>query len=82
MPFTPILIIEIFDCWGFRLCGAFPPLMWVPLHFIPTRTHDHKVVSKILKEHIFSRFGMPREIISDGGLHFCNRPFENLLKKY
>ena len=25
---------------------------------------------------------MPRTIISDGGLHFCNRPFENLLKKY
>ena len=25
---------------------------------------------------------MPRAIISDGGLHFCNRPFEKLLKKY
>ena len=25
---------------------------------------------------------MPRAIISDGGLHFCNRPFENLLKRY
>ena len=25
---------------------------------------------------------MPRAIISDGGLYFCNRPFENLLKKY
>ena len=25
---------------------------------------------------------MPRSIISDGGLHFCNRPFENLVKKY
>ena len=25
---------------------------------------------------------MPRAIIIDGGLHFCNRPFENLLKKY
>ena len=25
---------------------------------------------------------MPRAIISDGGLHFCNRPFEILLKKY
>ena len=46
------------------------------------KTNDHKVVLKFLKEHIFSRFGMPRAIISDGGLHFCNRPFENLLKKY
>ena len=25
---------------------------------------------------------MPRAIISAGGLHFCNRSFENLLKKY
>ena len=25
---------------------------------------------------------MPRAIISGGGLHFCNRPFKNLLKKY
>ena len=25
---------------------------------------------------------MPRAIISDGGLHFCKRTFENLLKKY
>ena len=49
---------------------------------IPTRTNDHKVVLKFLKEHIFSRFGVPRAIISDGGLYFCNRSFENLLKKY
>ena len=49
---------------------------------IPTRTNDHKAVLKFLKEHIFSYFGMPRAIFSDGGLHFYNRPFENLLKKY
>ena len=49
---------------------------------IPTRTNDHKVVLKFIKEHIFSRFGIPRAIISDGGLHFCNRYFENMLKKY
>ena len=49
---------------------------------IPTRMNDHKVVLKFLKEHIFSRFGVPNAIISDGGLHFFNRSFENLLKKY
>ena len=54
--------------------------IWVEA--IPTRTNDHKVVLKFLKEHIFSRFGMPRVIMSDGGLHFCNQPFENRLKKY
>ena len=49
---------------------------------IPTRTNDHNVVLKFIKEHIFSHFGVPRAIISDGILHFCNRSFENLLKKY
>ena len=44
---------------------------------IPTRTNDHKVVLKFVKNTFFSR-----AIISDGGLHFCNRSFEILLKKY
>ncbi|RVW76984.1 Transposon Ty3-I Gag-Pol polyprotein [Vitis vinifera] len=40
------------------------------------------VVLKFLKENIFSRFGVPKAIISDGGTHFCNKPFEALLAKY
>ncbi|RVW61981.1 Retrovirus-related Pol polyprotein from transposon 297 [Vitis vinifera] len=40
------------------------------------------VVLKFLKENIFSRFGVPKAIISDGGTHFCNKPFETLLAKY
>ncbi|RVW13079.1 Retrovirus-related Pol polyprotein from transposon opus [Vitis vinifera] len=32
----------------------------------PANTNDHKVVLKFLKENIFSRFGMPKAIISDG----------------
>ena len=37
---------------------------------------------KFLKENIFSRFGVPKAIISDGSSHFYNKPFENLLAKY
>ncbi|RVW23242.1 hypothetical protein CK203_100432 [Vitis vinifera] len=32
-------------------------------------------------EHL-SRFRVPKAIISDGGTHFCNKPFETLLAKY
>ena len=93
IPLTPILIIEIVYCWGIDFMSPFPSSCghlyillavdyvskWVEA--IPPRTNDHKVVLKFLKEHIFSCFRMPRAIISDGGLHFCNRPFKNLVKK-
>ncbi|RVW81117.1 Gag-Pol polyprotein [Vitis vinifera] len=49
---------------------------------IPCKHNDHRVVLKFLKENIFSRFGVPKAIISDGGTHFCNKPFETLLAKY
>ena len=49
---------------------------------IPCKTNDHRVVLKFLKENVFSRFGVPKAIISDGGTHFYNKPFENLLAKY
>ena len=75
MPLTPILIIEIFDCWGLDVMRPFPPSCgylyillaidyvskWVDA--IPTKTNDHKVVLKFLKEHISSRFEVPRAII-------------------
>ena len=49
---------------------------------IPCKTNNHRVVLKFLKANIFSRFGAPKPIISDGGSHFCNKPFENLMAKY
>ncbi|RVW56713.1 Gag-Pol polyprotein [Vitis vinifera] len=49
---------------------------------IPCKHNDHRVVLKFLKDNIFSRFGVPKAIISDEGTHFCNKPFETLLAKY
>jgi len=94
MPLNPILVIEIFDCWGIDFMGPFPSSFgfvyilvvvdyvskWIEA--IPSRNNDHKTVIKFLKEIILSRFGIPRAMISDGGTHFCNKPFESLMKKY
>ena len=49
---------------------------------IACKVNDHKFVLKCLREHIFSRFGMLKAIISDNRKHFCNQPFEVLVKKY
>ena len=53
---------------------------WVEVVALPT--NDAKVVVKFLRHNIFSRFGVPRALISDQGTHFINKLLENLLKKY
>jgi hypothetical protein len=94
MPLNPILVIEIFYCWGIDFMGPFPPSFgylyilvavdyvskWVEA--VACKNNDHRTVVKFLKEHILSRFGTPRAIISDQGTHFCNKPFEALMSKY
>ncbi|RVX16112.1 Retrovirus-related Pol polyprotein from transposon 17.6 [Vitis vinifera] len=47
---------------------------------IPCKHNDHRVVLKFLKENIFSRFGVPKAIISDG-VKLANREIKNILMK-
>ena len=94
IPLNLILVVELFDVWGIDFMGPFPTsyghayiLMGVDyvskwVEAIPFKTNDHRVVLKFLKANIFSRFGVPKAIISDGGSHFCNKSFENLMAKY
>ena len=49
---------------------------------IALANNEGKSVIAFLKKNIFSRFGTPRAIISDGGSHFCNKSFKELLDKY
>nr|GEY71031.1 hypothetical protein [Tanacetum cinerariifolium] len=52
---------------------------WVEAKALPT--NDVRVVVKFLKS-LFSRFGIPRAIISDHGTYFCNDQFTRLMIKY
>jgi len=94
MPMNPIQEVEVFDVWGIDFMGPFVSSYgnkyilvvvdyvskWVEAAALPT--NDARVVVGFLKKNIFTRFGTPRAIISDGGTHFCNRAFEKLLAKY
>ncbi|XP_057452474.1 uncharacterized protein LOC130744303 [Lotus japonicus] len=94
MPLKNILEVELFDVWGIDFMGPFPPsfgcqYILVAVDYVPKwveaaalSTNDSKVVVAFLKKNIFTRFGVPNVIISDGGTHFCNRTFESLLEKY
>ena len=71
MLLNPILVIELFDCWGIDFMGPFPSSFgylyilvavdyvskWVEA--ILCRHNDHRTVLKFLKENILSRFGIP-----------------------
>nr|GEU97307.1 reverse transcriptase domain-containing protein [Tanacetum cinerariifolium] len=52
---------------------------WVEAKALPT--NNVRVVVKFLKS-LFSRFGIPRAIISDCGTHFCNDQFTRVMIKY
>ncbi|CAN6679618.1 unnamed protein product [Malus baccata var. baccata] len=65
-------------CHHSRIVSTGAVLIWFYLYF----ANDSKVVADFIKANIFSRFGMPRVFISDGGSHFCNRTIEALFKKY
>nr|GEU57368.1 DNA-directed DNA polymerase [Tanacetum cinerariifolium] len=92
MPQNTIQVCEIFDIWGIDFMGPFPSSKgnkyilvavdylskWVEAKALPT--NDARVV-KFLK-FLFSRFGIPRAIISDRGTHFCNDQFTRVMIKY
>ena len=89
-----ILEVKLFDLWGMDFMGPFPSSFsnlyillamdyvskWVEA--ILTRTNDSSVVVKFLCSHIFTRFGTPRALITDGGTHLCNKLVDKVLQKY
>ncbi|MCH81750.1 protein NYNRIN-like [Trifolium medium] len=94
MPLHGMVEVEPFDVWGIDFMRPFPSSHSI-LHILvcvdyvtkwveamACQANDAATVVKFLKKNIFTRFGVPCVIISDGGKHFINKHLENLLLKY
>ncbi|XP_075086264.1 uncharacterized protein LOC142168976 [Nicotiana tabacum] len=44
--------------------------------------NEARSITAFLKKNIFTQFGTPRAILSDGESHFCNKAFAGVLEKY
>ncbi|KAK9028462.1 hypothetical protein V6N11_025622 [Hibiscus sabdariffa] len=85
MPLQNILEVELFDIWGIDFMGPFPSShgdfyillavdyvsKWVEA--IATPKNNAKTVMKFLHNNIFTRFEVPRALISVEGSHFDNK---------
>ncbi|GKA33658.1 reverse transcriptase domain-containing protein, partial [Tanacetum coccineum] len=90
MPLTNILVSEVFDTWGIDFTGPFPSsrnnkYILVAVDYVSKRveakalpTNDARVVVKFLKK-LFSRFGVPKALISDRGIYFCKSLLDKTL---
>nr|GEY81270.1 reverse transcriptase domain-containing protein [Tanacetum cinerariifolium] len=93
MPQNSIQVCKIFDVWGIDFMGPFPSsrgnkYILVVVDYLSKLveakalpTNDARVVCKFLIN-LFARFGTPRAIISDHGMHFCNDLFAKVMLKY
>ena len=80
MPLQPQLVVEPFDKWALDFVGPITPsskqkayilvfinymTKWVEIVAL-VKSNDQAVIDFMYKE-IFTRFGVPKEIITDGG---------------
>jgi hypothetical protein len=93
MPLILNLHIDIFDVWGINFMGPFPNSegceyisvvvgyvsKWVKT--IPCWAANAMYSKKMFHKVIFSRNGVPRIVISDGGSHFIDRTFQKALSE-
>ncbi|RDX66797.1 putative mitochondrial protein, partial [Mucuna pruriens] len=91
MPHNSILVCELFDVWGIDFMALFlksfaNEYILAAIYYIlkcmeaiPLLTNNARSIVKFLKKYIFTCFDIPQAIISDGGMYFYNRQFENLL---
>ncbi|GJZ59953.1 reverse transcriptase domain-containing protein [Tanacetum coccineum] len=88
-----IQICDVFDIWGLDFMGPFLNSngnkyilvavdyvsKWVEAQVFPT--NDARVVIRFSRR-LFARFRVPKALISDRGMHFCNSQLAKALQKY
>jgi transposase InsO family protein len=93
MPLKYNLQIDLFDVWGIDFMGPFKSSheygyflvmvdyvsKWVEA--MPCRKASTEESITMIKNVIFTHFGTPRILISDGGTHFTGKNFKKCLSK-
>ena len=94
MPLRPIIGARAFAKWGIDFVEPMnPPAYRIGAQYIivatdyltkwveakATQKNDARTTICFLYEYIFTRYGLPIEIISDRGMHFVNEVIECLL---
>jgi hypothetical protein len=95
MPLNPQVVLEPFDRWALDFIGPINPpsnqkvyilvctdymTKWVEAKALHRATEE--AVIKFLFTDIFTRFGIPRELVTDGGPPFSSHGFKATLQKY
>jgi hypothetical protein len=95
MPLQPQVCIEPFEKWALDFVGPINPpskqnryilvctdyvTKWVEAIALTSAT-ENSVVQFLFKD-IFTRFGVPREIVTDQGSQFTSRMVEKLMEEY
>jgi len=95
MPLKPQVVLEPFERWALEFVGPINPpsnqkvyivvyidymTKWVEAKTLHRATEE--AVLDFLFEDIFIRFGVPRELVTDGGPHFTSHGFKAILQKY
>ena len=97
MPLRPMMGGRAFAKWEIDFIGPIdPPTMRTQAQYIiapidyvtkwveakATQKNDAYTTVKFLFEFVFTRYGLPIEIVSDRGSHFLNEVIENILEKF
>eukprot|EP00253_Pinus_taeda_P020271 PITA_20271 len=95
MPLNPQVILEPFERWALDFIGPINPpsnqrvyilvctyymTKWVEAKAL-IKANEESVLTFLFEE-IFVRFGLPRELVTDGGHPFNSHGFKDTLEKY